>query len=51
MLMRTKKVLDQNLNRQMGKQEMSAAQAAYLLQCRKEKRLIRFWQWIIMVLF
>ena len=49
--MRTKKVLDQNLNRHKEKQEMSAAQAAYLLQCRQEKRLVRFWQWIIMVLF
>ncbi len=51
MLMRTKKVLDQNLNRHKEKQEMSEAQAEYLLQCRKEKRLIRFWQWIIMALF
>jgi NitT/TauT family transport system permease protein len=51
MLLKNKKVLDQNLNRHIDRQEISAAQLEYLASCKKEKRLIRIWQWTIMILF
>lgn len=51
MMMKTKKVLYQNLDRSMEPVEISSAQAEYLNECKKEKRLIRSWQWILMVLF
>ena len=51
MLMKTKKVLYQNLDRSVESEEISLAQAEYLNECKKEKRLIRCWQWILMVLF
>jgi len=51
MMMKTKQVLNQNLNRYKEQQEMSSAQLEYLNSCKKEKRFIRSWQWIIMVLF
>lgn len=51
MLMKTKKLLDQNLDRTKVQQELSLAQREYLEARRKEKRLIRNWQWVIMILF
>ena len=51
MMMKSKNVLYQNLDRNGTRQEMSAAQAEYLMDCRREKWFIRGWQWIIMILF
>lgn len=51
MMMKSKKLLYQNLDRNAESREISAAQAEYLRSCKKEKRFIRSWQWIIMVLF
>jgi len=51
MMLKSKKVLDQTLDRHAGRQELSAAQVEYLQSCKREKRLIRSWQWIIMVFF
>lgn len=51
MMMKSKKVLSQNLDRNREKQEISSAQQEYLDSCKKEKRFIRSWQWILMVLF
>lgn len=51
MLMKTKKLLYQNLDRYTEKVGITAAQAEYLASCKREQRLIRSWQWIIMVLF
>ena len=51
MLMKTKKMLYQNLDRKSEQVEISLAQAEYLNECKKEKRLIRSWQWVLMVLF
>lgn len=51
MLMKTKKLLYQNLDRHTKKVEMTAAQAEYLASCKREQRLIRSWQWIIMLFF
>ena len=51
MLMKTKQVFNQNLNRHKEQMEMSAAQMNYLNSCKKEKRIIRSLQWMIMVLF
>jgi len=51
MLMKTKKLLYQNLDRHTKKAEMTAAQAEYLASCKREQRLIRSWQWIIMLFF
>lgn len=51
MLMKTKKVLDQNLDRNITKPELSLAQLEYLTACKKEKRWIRSLQWLIMILF
>lgn len=50
MWMKSKKMLEETLDRQKVKPELSAAQSDYLKQCRKEKRLVRFWQWLIMLL-
>lgn len=51
MLMKSKKLLDQNLDRTKEHKEVSTAQAEYLKQCRQNKRIVRFWQWVIMLLF
>ena len=51
MMMNGKRLLFQNLDRQKEEQGISAAQAAYLAGCRREKRVVRLWQWLIMVLF
>lgn len=51
MLMKSKKMLYQNLDRNGEQPGISAAQAEYLQNCRKEKRRIRIWQWIIMLSF
>lgn len=51
MLMKSKKLLDQNLDRYKKREELSAAQAEYLRSCKREKWFVRSWQWIIMVLF
>ena len=51
MMMKTKKILDQNLNRHKERQEVSSAQLDYLNSCKKEKRIVRSLQWLIMVLF
>lgn len=51
MLMKTKKVLDQNLDRNITKPELSLAQLEYLTACKNEKRWIRSLQWLIMILF
>jgi len=51
MWMRAKRMLYQNLDRNGEQQELSTAQAEYLEKCKKEKRFIRTWQWIIMIFF
>ena len=51
MMMKSKKLLYQNLDRNSEQREMSAAQAEYLRDCKREKWFIRSWQWIIMVFF
>lgn len=51
MLMKSKEVLYRNLDRNGGTAEISSAQREYLRGCKKEARVIRSWQWIIMVLF
>ena len=51
MLIKSKKLLYQNLDRSKGKPGMSAAQAEYLISCKRERRFVRSWQWIIMILF
>lgn len=50
MWMKSKKMLEETLDRRNVKPELSAAQSDYLKQCRKEKRQVRFWQWLIMLL-
>ncbi len=51
MLMQSKKLLDQNLDRHQERKEISGAQAEYLRGCKREKWFVRCWQWIIMILF
>lgn len=51
MLMKTKQVLNQNLDRHKAHQELSSAQMEYLDSCKREKRIIHCWQWTIMILF
>ena len=51
MLMKTKQLLDQNLDRYQGNKEISEAQKEYLLGCKREKWFVRCWQWVIMILF
>lgn len=50
MWMKSKKMLEETLDRRNVKPELSAAQSDYLKQCRKEKRQVRFWQWLILLL-
>lgn len=51
MLMKSKEVLYRNLDRTGETAEISSAQKEYLQECKREARVIRSWQWIIMVLF
>lgn len=51
MLMKSKKMLDENLDRHKENAELSAAQAEYLKACQREKWFVRGWQWVIMILF
>lgn len=51
MMIESKKLLFQNLDRHQEKKEISQAQAEYLRGCKREKRVVRLWQWIIMLLF
>ena len=51
MMMKSKQLLDGNLDRNKIKTEISSAQAEYLRNCKREKRFIRSWQWMIMLFF
>ncbi|MBR6643476.1 MAG: ABC transporter permease [Lachnospiraceae bacterium] len=51
MLIQSKKLLYQNLDRNEKQLELSEAQKEYLDSCKREKRFIRSWQWIIMLVF
>ena len=51
MLMKYKDILYRNLDRSSEVPEISSAQKEYLRECQKESRVIRCWQWVIMVLF
>ena len=51
MLMKSKDILYRNLDRSSEVPEISSAQKEYLRECQKESRVIRCWQWVIMVLF
>ena len=51
MMMRSKRLLNQSLDRNTERKEISAAQAEYLKDCRREKYFVRCWQWVIMVMF
>lgn len=50
MMMKSGKLLFQSLDRREAVQ-LSEAQREYLLQCKREKRRVRWWQWFIMILF
>lgn len=49
--MKSKKLLYDNLDRNDGRKDISAAQEEYMRTCQREKRLVRIWQWMILVLF
>ncbi len=51
MMLKTKTMLAQVLDRNRQPQNVSEAQAKYLLSCKRERRFVRSWQWLIMVLF
>lgn len=51
MMMKSKQLIDGNLDRNRGIPEISLAQKEYLQNCKRERRFIRSWQWIIMILF
>ena len=51
MMMKSKQLIDGNLDRNKGIPEISLAQKEYLENCKRERRFIRSWQWIIMILF
>jgi len=51
MLMKSKGLLHQNLDRNAKRAEVSSAQAEYLQACKRERWFIRSWQWVIMLLF
>lgn len=51
MLIKSKKMMTQSLERGREKEELSMAQRIYLEGCKKERKLVRFWQWIIMIAF
>lgn len=50
MMLKSKQLLFQNLEREEEKQ-LSMAQRNYLLQCKKKKRMIRVWQWVLFLGF
>lgn len=50
MMMKSKKLLFQSLDRREPA-EISAAQQEYLRKCKKEKRRVKLWQWLLLVLF
>ena len=50
MMMKSGKLLFQSLDRKETV-PVSVTQREYLLQCKKEKRRVRWWQWFIMILF
>ncbi len=49
-MLNARKVLFQSLNRKETL-SVSGAQREYLERCRKEKRRVKIWQWLLMVLF
>lgn len=51
MMIKSRKLLFQNLDRKQKEESISLAQQEYLKRCEKEKRMIRFWQWFLMILF
>lgn len=51
MLMKSKDVLYRNLDRTGDSMNISSAQREYLRKCKRENRVIRSWQWVIMLLF
>ena len=51
MMIKSRKLLFQNLDRKQKEESISLAQQEYLKRCEKEKRMIQFWQWILMILF
>lgn len=51
MMMKSKQLIDGNLDRNREIPEISLAQKEYLRNCKREKRIVRSWQWIIMILF
>lgn len=51
MMIKSKKLLFQNLDRKQEDKSVSLAQQEYLKHCQREKRMIKFWQWILMILF
>ena len=51
MLMKSKEMLYRNLDRTSETVKISAAQREYLRECKRENRIIRSWQWILMFFF
>ena len=51
MMMKSRKLLANNLDRKQKEESISLAQQQYLKRCQKEKRMIQFWQWFLMILF
>ena len=51
MMMKSRKLLANNLDRKQKEESISLAQQQYLKRCQKEKRMIQFWQWLLMILF
>lgn len=47
MMLKSKKLLFQSLERREAEQ-LSKAQREYLLQCKREKRRVKLWQWVLM---
>lgn len=51
MMMKSRKLLTNSLDRKQKEESISLAQQQYLKRCQKEKRMIQFWQWFLMILF
>lgn len=51
MMIKSKKLLFQNLDRKQANESVSLAQQEYLKRCQQKKHMIQFWQWILMILF
>ena len=51
MLMKSKEVLYRNLDRNSEEVKISEGQREYLQDCKRETRIIRSWQWILMIFF